>query len=138
MKWKAARQQVLKISVEWLKRREESSERSWSPSVYEARGCNTVCRLIVWWFDLHTLRCVWVYYWILICVGASDLRWDVCGILCWCVPVVYNMPDAYSLQRMVKAHLSHLEYIMIRDPIFQNLIVLHLHLICWREHCWRL
>lgn len=81
MKWKAARQQVLKISVEWLKRSEESSERSWNPSAYEARGCSTLCRLIVWWLDLHILRSVWVYYWILICVGALDLRWDVCGFV---------------------------------------------------------
>lgn len=72
MKWKAAKRQVLKISVVWLRGREESSEHSWSPWVYEAYGCDILC--VGWWFMgvvFAHLCNVWVYYWILFCVSTT-------------------------------------------------------------------
>lgn len=96
MKWKAAKRQVLKISVAWLRGREESSEHSWSAWVYEACGCSTVCvgccfcgsictLVLCLGISLNIILCgrspqVWgcMYLFILVCAYITCTQWVYC------------------------------------------------------------
>lgn len=86
MKWKSAKRQVLKISVAWLRGREESCERSWSPWVYEARGSSTVCRLMALWkYCICTfVLCLGILLSIILHGRASHRSVRACMKHCWC------------------------------------------------------
>lgn len=90
MKWKAAKRQVLKISVPWLRGREEASEHR-SSSLNEARGCGTVrvgwqfcgtiCTFVLSGMLLNIISCG--------CIHRSEIGYMfafcVCVCVCWCL-----------------------------------------------------